>query len=338
MISFSSDHQSAHAPLRELNNGEWMDFAESPARLTSMLASVADTRESADHGLDPILAVHASDYVEFLKSAHDEWLEQGRAGDAIGYAFPVRGRRALTHQRIDARLGQYGFDAASPISDGTWEAAYWSAQSALSALHVVASQQADKAFALCRPPGHHSGRDYYGGYCYLNSAAIAAQRAIDFGLGPVAVLDVDYHHGNGTQDIFYASGDVFFASIHADPVTDYPFFWGFAEETGEGEGDGATFNQPLPQGTTWAEYAPALERALESITRFGPKTLIVSYGADTFERDPISQFKLTTRDMQQMGAAIGSLALPTVAVMEGGYCIDALGKNVEAFLTGLETR
>lgn len=336
MIAFHSPEQAAHAPLRELNNGEWMDFAESPARLESILASLAGAENARDHGLDPILAVHDPAYVDFLKTAHDEWLAQGRTGDAIGYAFPVRGRRALAHARIDAKLGQFGFDAASPIAAGTWDAAYWGAQSALSALDAITSGNSDKAFALCRPPGHHSGRDYYGGYCYLNNAAIVAQRAVDLGLGPVAVLDVDYHHGNGTQDIFYASAEVLFASIHADPKSDYPYFWGHADETGEGAGKGATFNQPLPRGTTWSGYEPALDRALDTIAKFGAKLLVVSYGADTFELDPISQFKLTTEDMRRIGARIGTLGMPSVTVMEGGYRIDALGRNVEAFLSGVE--
>ena len=336
MLTFYSENQSAHAPLRELNNGEWTDFAESPARLGSMLEALPAPAAPADHGLAPILAVHAADYVDFLQGAHREWLAQGREGDAIGYAFPVRGRRALNHDRIDARLGQYGFDAASPISEGTWQSAYWAAQTALSALGTVIAGEARQAFALCRPPGHHSGRDYYGGYCYLNNAALAARAAEAAGHGPVAILDVDYHHGNGTQDIFDEDGGVFFASIHADPKSDYPYFWGHADETGSGEGEGATFNQPLPRGTTWEGYEPALVNALEQVAAFGPRTLIVSYGADTFESDPISQFRLTTQDMQRIGAAIRTLDLPTLTVMEGGYNIAALGANVAAYLAGLE--
>jgi len=336
MLTVYSENQTAHAPLRELNNGEWMDFAESPARLGSILDKVPKVIAPKDHGIEPILAVHDAGYVEFLQNAHREWLEQGREGDAIGYAFPVRGRRPLEHDRIDARLGQYGFDAASPIAAGTYQSAYWAAQSALSGLDAIIAGETQQAFALCRPPGHHSGADYFGGYCYLNNAAIAARAAEAAGLGPVAILDVDYHHGNGTQDIFYADGGVFFASIHADPKSDYPYFWGHADEKGEGDGEDATFNQPLPRGTTWETYAPALDKALARITAFGAKALIVSYGADTFEQDPISEFKLTTQDMHRIGAAIATLDLPTLTVMEGGYRIDALGRNVEAYLAGLE--
>ena len=334
MKRFFSEIQTLHAPLRELNNGEWMEFAESPARVASMLDAIGPVETPTDHGLEPILAVHDTDYVEFLESAHADWLEAGREGDAIGYAFPAVHRRKLDLARIDGRLGAYGFDAATPIASGTWKAAYWGAQTALSAFDEVASGDT-MAFALCRPPGHHSGRDYFGGYCFLNNAAIVAQAATTRGLGPVAILDVDYHHGNGTQDIFYERGDVFFASIHADPAMDYPYFWGHADEVGTDKGKGATFNQPLPRGTTWEGYAPALDRALDRIVRFGAKFLVISYGADTFEADPISHLKLTTQDMGRIGERIATLALPSVTVMEGGYNIEALGRNVDAFINGL---
>lgn len=312
-----------------------MDFAESPARVVSMLDALDECHAPRDYGLDPILAVHDAGYVDFLKSAHNDWLAAGREGDAIGYAFPVVGRRKLDLSRIDGKLGVYGFDAATPIASGTWDAAYWGAQSALSAFDAVACGE-KQAFALCRPPGHHAGRDYFGGYCFLNNAAIVAQAAVDRNLGPVAVLDVDYHHGNGTQDIFYERNDVFFASIHADPNMDYPYFWGHADESGESDGEGTTLNQPLPRGTTWDGYRPALDRALEAITRFGAKFLVISYGADTFEADPISHLRLTTDDMQRIGERIAALGLPSATVMEGGYNIEALGRNVAAFIAGLE--
>jgi len=336
MKRFFSDQQTLHAPLRELNNGEWMDFAESPARVASMLDALGAVEQPSDHGMEPILAVHDTDYVKFLQTAHADWLAAGRDGDAIGYAFPAVRRRKLDLTRIDGRLGAYGFDAATPIASGTWDAAYWGVQTALSALNAVTGGER-QAFALCRPPGHHSGRDYFGGYCFLNNAAIVAQAAMDQGFGPVAILDVDYHHGNGTQDIFYDRGDVLFASIHADPKMDYPYFWGHADETGEGASEGATLNQPLPRGTTWEGYAPALDKACERIAAFGAKFLVISYGADTYELDPISHLKLTTHDMGSIGERIARLGLPSVTVMEGGYNIEALGKNVETFLSGLKS-
>ena len=204
---------------------------------------------------------------------------------------------------------------------------------ARSNMHAVLGGERS-AFALCRPPGHHCGRDYLGGYSYLSNAAIAAEEAIAAGKKRVAILDVDYHHGNGTQDIFYDRADVAYASIHADPVMDYPYYWGHADEAGSGEGEGATLNLPLPRGTDWSGYEPALMQALEWIGKHEPELLIVSYGADTYEGDPISHFKLKTSDYAPMARRIAALGLPTVVVMEGGYAVDALGANVAEFLTG----
>jgi acetoin utilization deacetylase AcuC-like enzyme len=175
-----------------------------------------------------------------------------------------------------------------------------------------------------------------GGYCYLNSAAIAAEAAVAAGKRKVAILDIDYHHGNGTQDIFYARDDVFFASIHADPATDYPFYWGHADETGEGEGEGANLNLPLPRGTSLAAFQQALDTALDTIAAFAPDLLICSYGADTYAGDPISYFAIETENYPAIARRIASLGLPTLIVMEGGYAVDALGRNVRAFLEGFE--
>jgi acetoin utilization deacetylase AcuC-like enzyme len=333
MRCFWDDRQRAHAPELELHNGGFVPFAETPARAASILAAIGPIEAAADHGEAPLRAVHPEAYLAFLKSAYADWRAAGRPGDASGYAWPVARRRPLPLDRIDARLGAYSFDASSPIAAGTWEAAYWGAQTALSALDALLAG-ARAAFALCRPPGHHCGADYLGGYCYLSNAAIAAEAAIAAGRRRLAILDVDYHHGNGTQDIFYARGDVLFVSIHADPRTDYPFFWGHADEIGEGTGEGATLNLPLPRGTDLAAYLPALDTALDRIAAFAPELLIVSYGADTFAGDPISQFRLETADYASVARRIAALGLPSLIVMEGGYAVDALGANVAAFLEG----
>jgi acetoin utilization deacetylase AcuC-like enzyme len=299
----------------------------------AILAALGGTEAPFDHGEEPLLRVHPRDYLSFLWAAHRDWRAAGRPGDASGYVWPVVGRRPLDLDRIDARLGRFSYDASTPIAQGTWTSAYWGAQTALSALHSVMEDGAP-AFALCRPPGHHCGADYMGGYCYLNNAAIAAEAAIAAGRRKVAILDVDYHHGNGTQDIFYARGDVLFVSIHADPRTDYPFYWGHADEIGEGEGEGATLNLPLPRGTGMADYLPALDAALERIAGFGAELLIVSYGADTYVGDPISFFGIETGDYAVMARRIAELRLPSLIVVEGGYAVDALGDNVASFLAG----
>lgn len=330
---FYDDRQAKHAPERELHNGEFVPYAENIERPRSIVAALADWQPVRDFGMAPLLAVHDADYLAFLERAWDGWQAAGRQGDVIGYSFPVVRRRPLKFGRIDADIGAYSFDASTPIAAGTWESAYWSAQCALTALDQLKAGDRH-AFALCRPPGHHAGRDYMGGYCYLNNAAIAARRADALGLGPVAILDVDYHHGNGTQDIFYEDGGVFFASIHADPVTDYPFYWGHADERGEGPGEGTTLNLPLPRGTNGAAYRPALDTALGAIADWGARCLIVSFGADTHSNDPISSFKLERPDYVEMAAAIAALDLPTLVVMEGGYAVGDLGLNVAAFLSG----
>ena len=334
MKLFFDDRQTAHAPLRELHNGEWVPFAENVERPRAIVAALADWQPVRDFGSAPLLAVHDADYLAFLERAHHDWLAVGRSGDAIGYTFPVVRRRRLALGRIDAELGAYSYDAGTPIAAGTWQSAYWSAQAALTALDHLATSGDAHAFALCRPPGHHAGRDYMGGYCYLNNAAIAARAAQARGLGPVAILDIDYHHGNGTQDIFYADPDVYFASIHADPCTDYPFYWGHADERGEGAGEGANLNLPLPRGTDGNSYRPALDTALAAIAGWGASFLIVSFGADTHSSDPISSFALEREDYGELAGAIAALGVPTLVLMEGGYAVGDLGLNVAAFLSG----
>ena len=333
MKCFWDERQRAHAPGGEFFNGAIHPAAEHAGRVDAILGAIGATQSPGDHGLEPLVRVHSAEYLDFLQSAHGQWRAAGRDGDAFPYTFPVVGRRSLKLKRIDALLGQHSFDTSTPIAAGTWDAAYWSAQTALAALHCVIAGERS-AFALCRPPGHHSGSDYCGGYSYLNQAAVCAEAAIAAGAARVAILDVDYHHGNGTQDIFWERGNVAFASIHADPATDYPFYWGHADETGGGAAEGATLNLPLPRGTDWAAYEPALLQATEWIAAFEPELLVVSYGADTYAGDPISHFQLQTRDYAPMARRIAALGLPTLVVMEGGYAVKALGANVAEFLSG----
>jgi acetoin utilization deacetylase AcuC-like enzyme len=327
--------QRRHEPAFEFFNGRPEAHADSPARIETILASIGPTARPDDHGLGPIERVHDGAYLRFLQSAHERWIAAGRDGDAIPYAFPARGRRDVLPDRIDAWIGRWSTDTVTPITPHAWEASYWSAQAALTALSPLLRGEARTSFALCRPPGHHAGPDYCGGYGYLNNAAVAAEAAIVAGRGRVAVLDLDYHHGNGTQDIFWARADVLYASIHADPATDFPYWWGRADERGAGDGHGTTLNLPLPHGTTVETYLGALGTALEAIARFAPALLVVSFGADTFEGDPISRFAIRTDDYPRIAAAVAALGLPTLVVMEGGYAVAALGRNVAGFLSGL---
>ena len=333
MRAFFDPRQLRHDPPNELHNGSFAPYAETPDRAATVAQALTATELPHDHGLAPLLAVHDADYLTFLQTAPGLWREAGREGEAIPYVWPVARRRALKLKRIDALLGRYSFDATTPITAETWDASYWSAQCALAAAHAVLGGE-PHAFALCRPPGHHAGHDSYGGYCHINAAAVAAQAARDAGVARVAILDIDYHHGNGTQDIFWERGDVFYASVHADPATDYPFFWGHADESGAGAGQGATLNLPLPRGTGIAAFRAAQTTALDAVARFHPGFLVVSFGADTWESDPISAFSLTTADYATLAADIAARGWPTAIVMEGGYATEMLGVNVASFLGG----
>lgn len=331
--TFFDPAQTAHAPALELHNGAFVPSADTPARVEALLAAVGPVTAPTDHGMAPILAVHDADYVAFLRSAYADWRGAGRDGDAFPYVFPIRHRRDLPLDRIDARIGRYAYDMGTPIAEGTWPAVYANAQVALSAFDPLLAETARTSLALCRPPGHHSGRDYFGGYCYLNNAAIAAQAAVEAGRR-VAILDIDYHHGNGTQDIFYEVANPLFVSLHADPVRDYPFYWGHADERGAGMGQGANLNLPLPHGTAVEPYRAALAIAVEAIRASAADLLILSFGADTYAGDPISHFALETGDYAVIASDIAALGLPTLIVMEGGYAVDALGANLTSLLSG----
>lgn len=336
-----------HSPLHslhdggmELHRGELVPCYEMPSRADHILGAFAragwPVEAPRDHDDAIFERVHDAGYLAFLRDAHAEWRAEGHDGFLLPGAFPARGmRRDRVPTGLHARLGYYAFDAGTPIVEGTWQAARAAAHCALTAADLVAAGERS-AYALCRPPGHHAGRAMMGGYCYLNNAALAAQRLRDAGFARVAVLDVDYHHGNGTQDIFWERDDVLFVSIHGDPDTEYPWYLGFADERGAGAGEGCNHNHPLPRGTDWARYEATLERALEQIARFAPHTLVVSLGVDIFEGDPISQFRIGARDFPRLGARIAALDLPTVLVQEGGYAVAEIGDIVASVLGAFE--
>jgi acetoin utilization deacetylase AcuC-like enzyme len=282
--------------------------------------------------------VHDAEFLEFLRTAYARWSAKGRDGSMLPSGFPARGlRRDHRPSGINGAMGWYTFDASTPIVAGTWDAALAAARTAMTAAALVAEGDG-AAYALCRPPGHHAGRSFYGGYCYLNNAALAAQYLRDHGAGRVAVLDFDYHHGNGTQEIFWERDDVLFVSLHATPESEYPYFLGYADERGGGPGSGYTLNLPLPLGTGWPEYRAALDVALDAIGRFAPDALVVSLGVDTFEADPISAFRLTVADYARLGATLAAPGWPTVLVQEGGYAVAEIGDNVAGVLGAFEGR
>lgn len=340
MLTVYSDRHRLHSAAADLINGRMEPPVEKPARADTILnavhsAQLGEVREPATFGVAPILRVHDERLVHFLEHAWSMWVEAHGPWDAVPRTCCARGMQAREPETIDGKLAFFATEPGTPITAGTWDAARSAADVALSGVAAL-DAGARGVFSLCRPPGHHAARDYYGGYCFLNNAAIAAQNALDRGASRVAVLDVDYHHGNGTQSIFYERSDVVFASIHADPRQDYPFFLGYADETGSGEGEGYNLNLPLRWGSGWDQYEPALNAAIARIRRHAPDMLIVSLGVDTFERDPISRFKLGAEQYPKIGHAIASLRVPTLFVMEGGYAIDELGMNAVNVLRGFE--
>ena len=336
---YSDDHHLHHGKC-ELIDGQLMPCFEKPQRADHILKRVQDRQLGEvlppnDYGMAPIARVHSQPYLDFFKGAWDRWQAQGGKGDLLPFTWPARTLRQVKPRDLHGELGYYSFDGGAPITAGTWQAAYSAAQVALSGQAEIMAG-ANCAFSLCRPPGHHAGSNLMGGYCYLNNAAIATQAFIDQGKKKVAILDVDYHHGNGTQEIFYSRSDVLFTSIHGDPSEEFPFFLGYADEKGEGEGDGFNFNYPLPMGSNWDAWSAALEDACQRIAAFGADVLVVSLGVDTYMEDPISQFKLDSPDYLAMGKRIAALGLPTLFIMEGGYAVEAIGVNAVNVLEGFE--
>jgi len=337
---FSPKHRLHHGV--ELKDGKVKPSFEEPHRAETVLArvrsqSIGAVQHAVEYDRSCYVAAHSERYVRFLETAWTQWSATGRTHDALPLIWPVRGLPSSempTH--IDGQLGFFSMDAGAPIAAGTWEAVRASADTALTAVDLML-EGAESAFALCRPPGHHAAREQAGGYCYLNNAAIAAQRARDRGASKVAILDVDFHHGNGTQDIFYDRSDVLFVSIHGDPRDSYPFFSGHANEEGIGRGHGHTVNMPLPWGTAWTGYQAALNKALQRCEAHHPDLLIISLGVDTFEGDPISHFRLTSEDYLRMGERIAASGIPTLFVMEGGYMVDEIGINAVNTLQGFQS-
>ncbi len=323
----------------ELSGGELVLPFECPERMDHILAELAQRDigsiiAAEDFDMTVVHAVHDVAYTGFLATAWEQWHAQGNAGEAIPTIWPARSLRSdKIPTDIVAQLGYYSLAAETSISNGTWDAVLAAKDVALTATDcVLKGDQA--AFALCRPPGHHAARNQYGGYCFLNNAAIAAQRVRDSGVARVAILDVDFHHGNGTQDIFYNRNDVLTISLHGDPDVTFPYFLGYEDEIGRDEGVGFHCNYPMPPGTTYDKWKLALKDALVKIKDFEADVLIVSLGVDTFENDPISSFKLRSDDFLDYGASIASLDIPTVFIMEGGYAVREIGTNTVNVLDG----
>lgn len=335
MICIHSPASLGQNPQSFFRHGNLRDHPETSARYRILLDALTghEIVAARDHGVDSIKAVHDHDYVEFLMTA---W---GRRGELAGITdqlvatqFPRVGMSARP-TGLQGQLGYYLGDTSTSIRDDTWVAIAGSAHAAVDAADYA--RKTGKAYALCRPPGHHAYSGYGSGFCYLNNAAIAAQRLREAGEG-VAVLDIDVHHGNGTQGIFYGRDDVLTVSVHAETSAYFPFYSGYAQETGTGAGDGFNLNLALDHGLGDDPWLDAIAQGLEAIHAYGATAMVVSLGLDASEHDPIGVLKVTTNGFERAGALIASAGLPMAIIQEGGYICDALPHNLTAFLAGAD--
>lgn len=332
------ERQKIHYPRNFLVNGAQQPNPEVPERVDRLLQAACDggheIAEPEDFGLAPIAAVHTPEYIRFLQHIYARWARiPGASEEVIPNIHPDR-REASYPLSAVGQAGYHMVDTACPIGPDSWEAIRWSANCAAAAAEAVRNG-APAAYALSRPPGHHAFADLAGGFCFVNNSAIAAmilRQAHD----RVAIVDVDLHHGNGTQGIFYERADVLTVSVHADPIRFYPFFWGHAHERGAGTGLGYNLNLPLPRGSGDEDFLQALDRGLETVAAYAPGAVVVALGLDAFEGDPFGGLAVSTAGFGRIGQRLAGLRLPTVVVQEGGYLCDALGDNLTAFLGSFE--
>jgi acetoin utilization deacetylase AcuC-like enzyme len=345
MLVVASDRHRGHAPLAEIESSGLQPPFEHPGRADAIHATlVSDARfalaEPSTWSADPIEAVHEPGLVRFLERAWADYqLAHPGTHDVVPDVFSMPGLLDgigpfPERTPVDQELGRWCFETTTPITEGTYGAARSAVDIALSATAAVLDGEST-AYGLCRPPGHHAPTGLYGGYCFFNNAAVAAHHVSATIGDRVTILDVDYHHGNGTQQIFYRRDDVQYVSLHGGPERAYPYVTGFGDERGAGRGAGTNLNVPLAAGTDDDAYVGALSTALDAISSFGPSLVIVSLGVDTFHNDPISDLAITTDGFREQGELVAQLALPTVVLQEGGYDVDAIGDNVRQFLLGV---
>ncbi|MEJ8571379.1 histone deacetylase family protein [Microbaculum marinum] len=331
-----NEAQKLHYPQHFVASGTITANPEQPERADRLFAAAVgiglEHEMTVDQGLAGISAVHTPEYLQFLQHAHERWRRrEGASAEVIPNVHPVRSTSGYP-ESVDGQAGFHMADTACPISAETWDAVRMSASTAVQAARHVLDGESS-IYSLCRPPGHHAYADMAGGFCYLNNSGVAAQ-CLRGDHDRVAILDVDLHHGNGTQGMFYRRPDVLTVSLHCDPARFYPFFWGYADERGEGPGLGYNMNLPLPRHAGDAEFLEALDAAIGRIAAYSPGALVVALGLDAYEGDPFGGLSVTTTGFARIAEKIAALRLPTVIVQEGGYLCDELGANLASFLTG----
>jgi len=336
MKAFFHPLQNRHVPETYFSRGQMRAPQELPERAARIIEGLKQlgcaVEEPRDHGVDAIGRVHDLGYLRFLQSAHRRWraLPEDWGGEVMSNIF-VRAPNPL--RGILAEAARYLADGSCPVGEHTWTAAYWSAQSALSACEALL-QGERLAYALCRPPGHHARRDAAGGFCYLNNPAIAAEALRD-SFARIAIFDPDMHHGQGIQEIFYERRDVLYVSIHGDPTNFYPVVSGFEDERGAGPGRGYNINLPMAHHASEATFFEKVSEALAALRLFGPDVIIMPLGFDTYEKDPQARVRVTSEGFNRLARAVADLDLPLLVVQEGGYYLDRLAENAKQFFSGL---
>ncbi|HBF08228.1 MAG: acetylpolyamine amidohydrolase [Gammaproteobacteria bacterium] len=339
--TFYQEPTKSYSPPKEYNFGELIPHADSGSRaslIESLIKEHSSTYELMEPHLDPLPylnKVHAPEYVEALEACSKK-LQESEESNAWFFPSVFRVNQEFNRQHVQSNkhVGYYAFDTFTPVGEETFNQASRSAQSAVSAMDWMLNNNESFAYALCRPSGHHACHDYFGGYCFFNNAACAAERALET-VKKVVILDVDYHHGNGTQSIYYDRKDVFVINVHADPAKVFPYFAGFEDEVGTGEGEGFNLNIIAEKDIQTHDYVEILEnRVKPALLNFKPDVVIVSLGVDTAATDPLGDFGLTEDSFEAIGRFIKSINVPTVTVQEGGYDVASISKYVHAYMTG----
>lgn len=336
MKAFFHPSQDLHNPQSYFTRGRMRQPQEIPARTGRLLSGLESmgwkVLRPEDQGTGPISDIHDLGYLRFLESAHRRWVAMEDWGDEVMSNIFVYSPNHL--KGILAEAARYQADGSCPIGAGTWEAAYWSAQSALAGADALLEGDS-AAYAVSRPPGHHARRGAAGGFCYLNNAAIAAER-LQERFARVAILDTDVHHGQGIQEIFYERSDVLYLSIHGDPTNFYPVVTGFEDERGEGDGYGYNINYPLPHGSGEKVFFAAVASAMTDIHLYDPDVLVLCLGFDIHRNDPQAKVAVDTEGFTRLGRQVADAGVPVLVVQEGGYDLDSLSDNVQAFFRGLK--
>lgn len=335
MRIFYHPSEKLHHPKSYLSRGQMRTPQEVPTRVDGMLDGLRTLNLAietpSDHGIKPIEAVHDLGYLNFLKSAYEQWKQIPEDwGDEVMSNIYVRHPNPL--RGILGQAARYLADGSCPVGEHTWTSVYWATQSAISATEAVLNGERS-AYALSRPPGHHARADAAGGFCYVNYAAVAAQM-LRSRYERVAILDTDMHHGQGVQEIFYDRNDVLYVSVHGDPTNFYPVVAGFDDERGHGAGLGFNLNLPMPHGSSEAVFFDKVAQAIAAIDQFKPDALVLCHGYDTYKDDPQSKVAVTTAGFQQLGKIVAGLGLPTVVIQEGGYDLASMSDNTQGFFKG----